>query len=167
MATIRIQSSHSWILQKLQEQYQEMSGMEVLYIWATYLTEGIWMSLCWKSLQTSTQLLPSCNTQARTTNAQSQLAVSRSISLTPESQPLLAAQLLAHSRLCSRTTFDASSFDCAICLETAKAEHAPVSPAVDTSFAPTASPAISRVWSTTHASSGEAVSGPGMCHSVE
>ncbi|SJX62728.1 related to ring finger protein 14 [Sporisorium reilianum f. sp. reilianum] len=110
---------HAWILRKLDEQYRELSGMEVLYIWATYLSESMWVTLLEE--QPPVNDAPSFlqSPDAASESNESSLLFEEHLS-SPEAQPLLAAQLLAHSRLCSRTTFDASSFDCAICLETRK-----------------------------------------------
>ncbi|KAJ9479260.1 Translation termination inhibitor protein ITT1 [Pseudozyma hubeiensis] len=112
-------ASLSWLLQRLDEQYQELSGTEVLYTWATYLTENIWIALLEEQplALDAPPFLRLAESASDTT--QTSLRFEESLS-SPEAQPLLAAQLVAHSRLCSRTTFDAASFDCAICLETRK-----------------------------------------------
>lgn len=117
----RKDASHSWILQQLDEQYREMSGMEVLYIWATYLSEGMWIQLLEEqpSSADAPPFLQLPNDSAASDAAEAKLRFEEHLA-SPEDQPRLAAQLLAHSRLCTRTTFDASSFDCAICLETRK-----------------------------------------------
>ncbi|TKY85641.1 hypothetical protein EX895_005180 [Sporisorium graminicola] len=111
--------SHFWILQKLEDQYRELTGLEVLYIWATYLSESMWISLLEEqpSVDDAPPFLQ--HPDAASESKEASLRFEEHLS-SPEAQPLLAAQLLAHSRLCSRTTFDASSFDCAICLETRK-----------------------------------------------
>lgn len=112
-------TSLSWILRKLDQQYTELSGMEALYIWATYLCESLWISLLEDNPpgEDPPPFLQCPTTSSEATQAS--LRFEEHLSM-PKAQPLLAAQLVAHSRLCSRTTFDASSFDCAICLETRK-----------------------------------------------
>ncbi|KAJ1028319.1 hypothetical protein NDA18_002984 [Ustilago nuda] len=116
----RKHSSLTWLQQKLDEQYHEMAGLEVLYIWATYLSEGLWIQLL--EDQPSPEdvppfLQPPDLLASDTTEAK--LRFEEHLE-TPDDRPRLAAQLLSHSRLCSRTTFDTSSFDCVICLETRK-----------------------------------------------
>ena len=113
--------SLSWFLAKLDEQYRELSGMEVLYIWATHLAEGLWADL----LQAQSSSAQDHPPFLRSSEAGSELQAEASLRFqehlsAPDAQPRLATQLIAHARLCSRTTFDASSFDCAICLETRK-----------------------------------------------
>ncbi|SPO25967.1 related to ring finger protein 14 [Ustilago trichophora] len=108
-----------WILQKLDEQYRELSGMEVLYIWVTHLSEGLWAELLEE--QSSSEDLPSFLQAPREGSESSEASLHFEEHLSsPDAPPRLAAQLVAHSRICSRTTFDTSSFDCAICLETRK-----------------------------------------------
>lgn len=111
--------SHSWILQKLDEQYQQMSGMEVLYIWATFLSESLWISLLEEAppADDAPAFLQPANTVSESGHAG--LRFEERLSA-PEAEPLLADQLVAYSRLCSRINFDVSSFDCVICLETRK-----------------------------------------------
>lgn len=109
--------SHSRILGKLEDQYHELSGVEVLYIWATYLSESMWTFLLEE--QPPADDAPAFLQFAASESDTSSLRFEEHLS-SPEAQPLLASQLLAHSRLCCCTTFDASSFDCAICLETRK-----------------------------------------------
>ncbi|SPO25609.1 related to ring finger protein 14 [Ustilago trichophora] len=111
--------SSLWIMQKLDEQYRELSGMEVLYIWATHLSEGLWVEVLEE--QSSPENLPPFLQAPRKGSESSEVSLRFEEHLSsPDAPPKLAAQLLAHSRLCSRTTFDTSSFDCAICLETRK-----------------------------------------------
>lgn len=114
--------SLAWILRKLDEQYQELSGMEVLYIWATYLSESMWNELLQDPNPAADQssgppFFQPADVDSNSTEAKLRFQEHLSAS---DAQPRLASQLLAHSRLCSQTTFDAASFDCAICLETRK-----------------------------------------------
>lgn len=112
-------ASFSWILGKLDEQYRELVGMEVLYIWATYLSEGLWVTLL--EDQASPQTLPAFVQPPNSASEATATSLRFNEHLpSPDALPKLAAQLIAHSRLCNRTNFDAASFDCAICLETRK-----------------------------------------------
>lgn len=108
-----------WILQKLDEQYHELGGMEVLYIWATYLAENLWAELLDGHYDVENPPPFLCLPSADAASNEASLRFAEHLAAS-DAQPLLAAQLVAHSRLCSRTTFDAASFDCAICLETRK-----------------------------------------------
>lgn len=114
--------ARSWLLQKLNEQYHQNSGMKTLYVWATYLSEGLWAELLGDGRAEDS---PSDSPFLHRVDADSGQSAEIRLRIeeylqTPDDQPQLAAQLLAHSRLCSRSSFDSSTFDCAICLETRK-----------------------------------------------
>ena len=111
--------SLQWILRKLDDQYQETSGLETLYIWCTYLCESMWASLL--EQDPTADDAPAFLQPPVSASDTDQVSLRFEEHLpSPEAQPLLSAQLVAHSRLCTRTTFDAATFDCAICLETRK-----------------------------------------------
>lgn len=117
-------TAREWILRQLVEQYHESSGIEVLYIWATFLAESLWSQLLQDASPSSAPPFlrrpphtaePDTETDPDTAKLHFQEFLP-----SPEAPSCLASQLVAHSRLCTRTAFDASSFDCAICLETRK-----------------------------------------------
>ncbi|KAN0063392.1 hypothetical protein ACQY0O_004558 [Thecaphora frezii] len=116
----------SWIRRRLQEQYNDLGGSEVLWCWGQWLAEGMWEEL----LATTTTFSQTDATAAAPFRPSSDGSSSGSAPCcnlefheelaSAEDAPLLPATLLAHSRLCTRTDFDATSFDCGICLENRK-----------------------------------------------
>ncbi|EPQ26531.1 uncharacterized protein PFL1_05853 [Pseudozyma flocculosa PF-1] len=109
-----------WIQRRLQEQYDELGGSEVLWAWAQWLAEGMWEELLLAPGSTSPADLPfSAHHDGAQAADACELAFDEYLA-SPDDTPLLAATLLSHSRLCTRDDFDTSSFDCGICLENRK-----------------------------------------------
>lgn len=101
-----------WLLDELQAQYDAMGGLEILWTWADWLSEGLWRDAL--SVGGNSNLPPFV------VRASTELQLRFDEHIASGQEPLLPSQLLLHSRLCTRTTFDSSSFACGICLETRK-----------------------------------------------
>ncbi len=146
----RQDKSLSWILEKLDEQYRELGGMEALYIWATCLSESLWSELLDDPATSSDDGLPSDPPFLHRDTSANSVGLRFEEHLTsPEDPPRLAAQLLRIQDFAVAPHSTPHLSTAPFVSKLVKAELVFSSLAADTCSAPSVSPVISQVWWTT------------------
>ncbi|PWN49858.1 RWD-domain-containing protein [Violaceomyces palustris] len=115
----QLREAENWIRKRLIRQWEEMGGAEVLYAWSSWLSEGMWEDIRLDGGQFAPfkeKRLDGVDSGALNSNP-GELKFDEIVGPGQKGQPRLSIVMTSYERSKRKSDFEATSFDCGICLE--------------------------------------------------